>query len=171
MKIRTDYVTNSSSSSFILAFDNDRDYRDFCESCEWLDYEQLGDMVKNSILETSQPEQKDNAREFLQRYFERTKYVDTILAEHFEDYHKDKSAEQYAKIWDFEKSKEYADRLKQLLDNDKDYQEKLKRINEAKIVVKMMIWDTNGGILEWAIRNGFLESEYWRNLILRWNVG
>ena len=139
MKIRTDYVTNSSSSSFILVFDNDRDYRDFCESCEWLNYEQLGDMVKNSILETSQPEQKDNARELLQRYFE--------------------------------KSKEYADRLKQLLDNDKDYQEKLKRINEAKIVVKMMIWDTNGGILEWAIRNGFLESEYWRNLILRWNVG
>ena len=72
MKIRTDYVTNSSSSSFILAFDNDRDYKDFCESCEWLDYEQLGDMVKNSILETSQPEQKDNARELLQRYFERT---------------------------------------------------------------------------------------------------
>lgn len=171
MKIRTDYVTNSSSSSFILVFDNDRDYRDFCESCEWLDYEQLGDMVKNSILETSQSEQKDNARELLQRYFERTKYVDTILAEHFEDYHKYKSAEWYAKIWDFEKSKEYADRLKQLLDNDKDYQEKLKRINEAKIVVKMMIWDTNGGILEWAIRNGFLESEYWRNLILRWNVG
>lgn len=171
MKIRTDYVTNSSSSSFILVFDNDRDYRDFCESCEWLDYEQLGDMVKNSILEISQPEQKDNARELLQRYFERTKYVDTILTEHFKDYHKDKSAEQYAKIWDFEKSKEYADRLKQLLDNDKDYQEKLKRINEAKIVVKMMIWDTNGGILEWAIRNGFLESEYWRNLILRWNVG
>ena len=167
MKIRTDYVTNSSSSSFILAFDDDMDYRDFCERCEWLDYEQFGDMVKNSILKTSQPEQKDNARELLQRYFERNKYVDTILAEHFEDYH----AEQYAKIWDFEKSKEYADRLKQLLDNDKDYQEKLKRINEAKIVVEMMIWDTNGGILEWAIRNGFLESEYWRNLILRWNVG
>ena len=167
MKIRTDYVTNSSSSSFILAFDNDSDYRDFCERCEWLDYEQFGDMVKNSILKTSQPEQKDNARELLQRYFERNKYVDTILAEHFEDYH----TEQYAKIWDFEKSKEYADRLKQLLDNDKDYQEKLKRINEAKIVVKMIIWDTNGGILEWAIRNGFLESEYWCNLILRWNVG
>ena len=140
---------------------------DFCERCEWLDYEQFGDMVKNSILKTSQPEQKDNARELLQRYFERNKYVDKILAEHFEDYH----AEQHAKIWDFEKSKEYADRLKQLLDNDKDYQEKLKRINEAKIVVEMMIWDTNGGILEWAIRNGFLESEYWRNLILRWNVG
>ncbi len=152
-------------------FDNDRDYVDFCESCEWLDYERLSDMINNSILKTSQSEQRNNARELLKRYFERNKYIDIILAERFKDYHEDKSAEQYAKILDFEKSKEYADKLKQLLDNDKDYQEKLKRINEAKIVVETMIWDTSGGILEWAIRNGFLESNFYQYLILRWNIG
>ena len=171
MKIRTDYVTNSSSSSFILAFDTDKDYQIFCENCEWLGYEQLSEIISNSIRKTPQVEQKDNARELLQRYFDREKYVDTILAEHFDGYSENKSSVQYTKIWDFEKSKEYSDRLKQLLENDSDYKEKLKRINEAKVVVEMMIWDTSGGILEWAIRHGFLESECWHDLILRWNIG
>ena len=39
------------------------------------------------------------------------------------------------------------------------------------MIISGEVWDTNGGLLEWAIRNGFIEQNFRNNHVLTWNVG
>ena len=49
MKIRQDFVTNSSSSSFILSFDNAEEVQNFAESCNEFGYEEFFHLVENLV--------------------------------------------------------------------------------------------------------------------------
>ena len=166
MKVRTDYVTNSSSSSFILAFDTPKDYIDFNEICVDYGYEKLQEIVNKSIETYSQSDHKETALELLRRYYKFEIYDNRITSEKFGENNPD-----WKELSDFRKSEEYEEKLQQYLNSDENYKLDLMRIKNADGIVSTEIWDTNGGLLEWAIRNGFLKSEFRRYLVVQWDIG
>ena len=71
----------------------------------------------------------------------------------------------------YEKTDEYKEEIRKFLETNEECINKKKQIEEADLIVYGMVWDTSGGLLEWAIRNGFIEDEFRRNMVMVWNVG
>lgn len=172
MKGRTDFVTNSSSSSFILSFSNKEKYTSydgFLERCDYLDYkefEKLIEHLKNNVGNTD----KDDALKLLYDYYY-NQYHWSVLDEsiHKQDYKHGK--EYFAARDKFEKSDEFKEKVKSKIILDPEYLEKKKQIEDANLVIQGMIWDSDGGLLEWAIRNGFIEDNFSWNHVMTWNIG
>lgn len=45
------------------------------------------------------------------------------------------------------------------------------RIMNSLVTVSGTVWDTNGGLIEWAIRNGFIVDNFGKYCLQSWNVG
>lgn len=184
MKIRCDFVTNSSSSNFIFVFENIDSWHNFLRHCELYDYEDVADVIRTDIIlgDTSYDKNGDVVRgkedmkykqeildiayNFMSHDIKTELLEEKLKGEKFKDY-----VEEIKRKNSIADTEEFKNRLFQEMLDRTNWEEVETKIKRSDIVVKGTLWDTDGGVLPWAFRNGLPEQEFYTWCVLNFKIG
>ena len=140
---------------------------------KYFTWDRVQDYLESKTKNISNFVEKLKEQDKLKESDEFKKFYDSLFVERdfkeTDDFIK-KKVEEGLSFKEIIKSNEYRSLFTDIRENN-NYFRAVKKLEEDQIIIKGTIWDTSGGLLEWAIRNGFLETEFYEWTDMVWNIG
>ena len=169
MKIRTDFVTNSSSSSFILGFKDSADLNKMLVKCKDIGRKDIYDLVLK-LMKRQEEYTKGVLKGITDSFYIREYMDDIILVLHPE--YLDLDIVERIRLENIcKETSEFKDMLSEKLKSDKSYVRFTEKLGESSITIYGVIWDTDDTEPENSIRAGLLREEFNDWLVMQYDVG
>ena len=164
MKYRSDFVTNSSSSSFVLAYQTENDWQTFLEECSNEYCSELVDFIVS--CRDNQP--SDYAEKMREQIIE---FMYVARKRDLEDLYFERHPCSYQDVDSVRHSDEFQNFIKDGL-KDARFLERVQKVQNADVLVYENVWDSDGDLLFFAIRRGYLrETPARKYLVTQLDVG